>query len=198
MCRRQGGKLFLKGMRCDSNKCAVERRQSPPGMQIFRRGKLTDYALHLREKQKVKQYYGVLERQFRRYFERAERMRGNTGEALMCLLERRLDNVVHRLGFGQSRPQARQMINHGHVIVNGRRLDIASYLTRPGDVISVKDRPKSKQMIQASLAESGREVPSYLTLVEGPQPEGHVVHLPQTEDVSIPVQVQLVVELCSK
>ena len=198
MCRREGAKLFLKGLRCDSNKCAFERRQSPPGTQTFRRGKMTDYGLHLREKQKVKRYYGVLERQFRTYFRRAERVRGNTGEALMSLLERRLDNVVHRLGFGQSRAQARQLVSHGHITVNGRRVDVPSYITRPGDVISVKERPKSTQAVQASLAESGRVVPDFLTLVEGPQPEGHVVRLPETDDVSIPVEVQLIVELCSK
>ncbi len=198
MCRREGAKLFLKGTRCDTDKCAFERRQNPPGMQTYRRGKLTDYGIHLREKQKVKHYYGVLERQFRQYFHRAERAKGNTGKVLMSLLERRLDNVVHRLGFGLSRPQARQVVRHGHVLVNGRRVDIPSYLVRPGDVIGVKNRPKSIQAVQASLAEYGREVPDFLSRVDGPQPEGHVLRMPEAEDVSIPVQVQLIVELCSK
>ena len=198
MCRREGAKLFLKGARCDTPKCAFERRETPPGMTNFRRGKLTDYAIHLREKQKVKRYYGVLERQFRKYFQRAERAKGNTGEVLMSLLERRLDNVVCRLGFGQSRSQARLIVNHGHVTVNGRRVDIPSYLTRPGDVICVKDRPKSVTMVKANLEESHRDVPEFLSLVEGPLPEGHVVRLPEAEDVSIPVQTQLIVELCSK
>ena len=198
MCRREGAKLFLKGNRCDTPKCAFERRESPPGMNTFRRGKLTDYGVHLREKQKVKRYYGVLERQFRKYFKQAERAKGNTGEVLMSLLERRLDNVVCRLGFGLSRDQARLIVNHGHVTVNDRRVDVASYLTRPGDVIRVKDRPKSVQLVKANLEESIREVPDFLSLVDGPQPEGHVLRVPEAEDVSIPVQTQLIVELCSK
>ena len=197
MCRREGAKLFLKGARCDTDRCAFERRQNPPGMHTYRRGKLTDYGVHLREKQKVKHYYGVLERQFRRCFSRAERAKGNTGMALMSLLERRLDNVVHRLGFGSSRPQARQIVRHGHILVNGKRVDIPSYLVRVGDVIRVKNRPKSTQLVGANLAEYGREVPDFLSRVEEPQPEGHVLRLPEAEDVSIPVQVQLIVELCS-
>ena len=198
MCRREGTKLFLKGMRCDSPKCAAERRENPPGSQSFRRGKMTDYAVHLREKQKVKHYYGVLETQFRKYFRRAERIQGNTGEALMSLLERRLDNVLHRLGFGQSRAQARQIVCHGHITVNGRPIDVPSYLIRPGDVIRVKDRPKSLEQVNNNLAEHNREVPDFLTLVPGDKPEGHVARLPEAEDVSIPVQPQLIVELCSK
>ena len=198
MCRREGAKLFLKGIRCDTDKCAFQRRQNPPGMHTYRRTKLTDYGIHLREKQKVKHYYGVLESQFRRYFHRAERAKGNTGTVLMCLLERRLDNIVHRLGFGLSRAQARQIVCHGHILVNGRRVDIPSYQVRPGDVIGVKSRPKSRQLVEASLAESGREVPDFLSRVEGPEPEGHVLRLPESEDVSIPVQAQLIVELCSK
>jgi len=197
MCRREGSKLFLKGARCDTPKCAFERRDSPPGMNTMRRGKLTDYGLHLREKQKVKHYYGVLERQFRKYFKRAERAKGNTGEVLMSLLERRLDNVVCRLGLGQSRAQARLFVSHGHVTVNGRRVDVPSYLARPGDVIRVKDSRKSTQLAQANLAETGHEVPDFLSLVEGPPPEGHVLRLPEAEDVSIPVQTPLIVELCS-
>lgn len=198
MCRREGTKLFLKGVRCDSPKCAVERRESVPGMHSFRRGKLTDYGIHLREKQKVKHYYGVLERQFRKYFKEAERGKGNTGEALMSLLERRLDNIVHRLGFCHSRAQARQMVAHGHITVNGGRVDIPSYLVRPGDVIRAKDRPKSVQFIQAKLAEIARDVPDFLSRAEGTQPEGHVLRMPEAADVSIPVQTQLIVELCSK
>jgi small subunit ribosomal protein S4 len=191
-------KLFLKGSRCDTPKCAVERRESPPGMSSFRRGKPTDYGVHLREKQKVKRYYGVLERQFRKYFAMAERGKGNTGEALMILLERRLDNIVFRLGFARSRAEARRIVGQGHVVVNGRRVDIPSYLTRPGDVVSIKNRPKSLQLVEAILAEPGRDVPDFLSRVEGPQPAGHVVRLPEAADVSIPVQTQLIVELCSK
>lgn len=198
MCRREGTKLFLKGQRCDTDRCAYERRQNPPGMHTYRRGKLTDYGIHLREKQKVKHYYGVLESQFRKYFGMAERAKGNTGKVLMSLLERRLDNVVHRLGFGRSRAEARQVISHGHVLVNGRRLDVPSYIVRPGDVIGVKNRPKSLEMVQAALAEFNRDVPDFLTRVDGPQPEGQMLRYPEAEDVSIPVESQLIVELCSK
>jgi len=198
LCRREGQKLFLKGTRCDTPKCAFERRESPPGMNTFRRGKLTDYGVHLREKQKVKHHYGLLERQFRKLFAMAERGKGNTGESLMSLLERRLDNIVYRLGFGLSRAQARLLVNHGHVTVNDRRVDIPSYLTRPGDVIRVKNRPKSLQMAQASLAESHRDVPDFLSRVESPVPEGHVLRMPEAADASIPVQTNLIVELCSK
>jgi len=198
MCRREGSKLFLKGVRCDSPKCAVERRENPPGSQSFRRGKMTDYAVHLREKQKVKHYYGVFEAQFRGYFRRAEKTQGNTGQMLMSLLERRLDNVVYRLGFGQSRAQARQIVCHGHITVNDRRVDVPSYLVRVGDVIRVKQRVKSLEQVKINLAEHHHEVPDFLSLLPGDQPEGHVVRLPEMEDVSIPVQPQLIVELCSK
>jgi len=170
------------------------------GGDIFgcRRGKATDYGMHLREKQKVKHYYGVLERQFRRYFHMAERGKGNTGEALMSLLERRLDNVVCRLGFGLSRAQARMLVTHGHITVNDRRVNVPSYLTNPGDVIKVKNRPKSIERVKANLEESSREVPGFLTLIEGPVPAGQVVRIPEAADVSIPVETHLIVELCSK
>lgn len=199
LCRREGVKLFLKGARCDTPKCAVERRESVPGMHSFRRGKMTDYGIHLREKQKVKKYYGVLESQFRRYFAEAERGKGNTGEALMVLLERRLDNIVHRLGFAHSRAQARQIIGHGHITVNGRRVDIPSYLVRAGDVIRVKNRPKSLQLVQGRVAEVVRDLPDFLSRAADAQlPEGQVLRIPEAADVSIPIQTQLIVELCSK
>ena len=198
LCRREGMKLFLKGTRCDTPKCAIERRDTPPGSQQARRGKLTDYGQHLREKQKVKHYYGVLERQFKAYFARASRSKGNTGATLLSLLERRLDNVVHRLGFGQSRPQARQLVCHGHITVNGRRVDIPSYLLQPGDVIRVKNRAKSLEAVQANLSENSRSVPEFLQFIEGPIPEGVMSRLPEPDDVSIPVQPQLIVELCSR
>jgi small subunit ribosomal protein S4 len=198
LCRRDSLKLFLKGTRCDTPKCAFERRESSPGQQQQRRGKLTDYGTHLREKQKVKHYYGVLERQFRRYYQHASRVTGNTGDALMVLLERRLDNVVHRLGFGLSRAQARQIIRHGHITVNGRRVDIPSYEVRAGDVIRAKNRGKSLDVVRAALAESGRDVPDFLSRSETQIPEGIVSRLPAMDDVSIPVQTQLIVELCSR
>lgn len=191
-------KLFLKGTRCDTSKCAIDRRDTPPGMQQGRRAKQTDYGLHLREKQKVKHYYGVLERQFRRYFAKAERSRGNTGDTLMSLLERRLDNVVHRLGFGLSRAQARQLINHGHITVNGRSVDVPSYEVRPGDVIRVKNRAKSLARVRQALGEANREAPDFLTVTTDGVPEGIMARLPGPEDVSIPIQTQLIVELCSR
>lgn len=191
-------KLFLKGTRCDTPKCAFERRESPPGQHIQRRSKLTDYGLHLREKQKVKHYYGVLERQFRRYFDKAERAKGNTGDTLMALLERRLDNVVHRLGFGLSRSQARQLIRHGHITINGGRVDIPSYQVRVGDVIRVKNRAKSLDLVRGVISENSRDVPDFLTRDEAQIPEGIVGRLPSADEVSIPVQTQLIVELCSR
>jgi small subunit ribosomal protein S4 len=200
LCRRDGLKLFLKGTRCDTPKCAIERRDAPPGQQQVRRGKLTDYGTHLREKQKVKHYYGVLERQFRRYFERAERTKGNTGDALMSLLERRLDNVVHRMGFALSRAAARQLVSHGHVTVNGKRVNVPSYLVRAGDIIRVKNRSKSLDLARAHLAENNRQVPDFLSVsaAENTVPEGVVGRLPGADDVSIPIQTQLIVELCSR
>lgn len=197
-CRREGMKLFLKGTRCETPKCAIERRNSPPGMHQARRGKMTDYGVHLREKQKVKHYYGVLERQFRGYMQQALKSKGNSGEVLMSLLERRLDNVIHRVGFGQSRPQARQIINHGHVTVNGKRVDIPSYLLRAGDVIRIKNRPKSLQVVQAALAETNRPVPDYVSRIDGEIPEAIITRLPEAFDISLPVQTQLIVELLSR
>src|SRR4051794_3839920 len=150
LCRREGTKLFLKGTRCDSPKCAVERREGVPGMHQFRRGKASEYSIRLREKQKVKRFYGIFERQFRKYYAMASRRPGNTGDALMSLLERRLDNVIPKLGFALSRPQARQVIAHGHVTVNGRKVDIPSYLVKPGDTVAVKDREHSKKLSTAA------------------------------------------------
>lgn len=198
LCRRDGAKLFLKGTRCDSPKCAFERREGPPGSQPARRGKMTDYGVQLREKQKVKHFYGVLERQFRLYFKRAESSKGNTGDTLMTLLERRLDNVVHRLGFGISRSQARQIISHGHITINGRRCDVPSALVRAGDVIRVKNRAKSLDWVRSAQAENNRDLPDYLAVTESQIPEGIVGRLPGPEDVSVPVDTQLIVELCSR
>jgi small subunit ribosomal protein S4 len=191
-------KLFLKSTRCDTPKCAIERRASPPGMAQSRRSKQTDYGVHLREKQKVKHYYGVLERQFRRYFQRAEHTKGNTGDALMVLLERRLDNVVHRLGFGASRAGARQMICHGHVTVNGKRVDVPSYLVQAGDVVRIKNRSQSLDLARASIEQQQRQIPDFLSVETSDVPEGVVGRLPAADDVSIPIQTQLIVELCSR
>jgi small subunit ribosomal protein S4 len=198
LCRRDGLKLFLKGSRCDTPKCAFERRPTPPGMVQKRRSKATDYGLRLREKQKVKHFYGVLERQFRTYFARAARGKGNTGETLMSLLERRLDNVVHRLGFGASRAAARQMVMHGHITVNGHRVDVPSYLVKAGDLVRVKNRVRSLQLVHAALADFRRDVPGFLSRGEGAVPEGRVDRLPAADDISLPVQANLIIELCSK
>ena len=198
LCRRDGLKLFLKGSRCDTPKCAIERRPTPPGMVQKRRGKPTDYGIHLREKQKIKHFYGLLERQFRTYIARAERGKGNTGEVLMSLLERRLDNVVHRLGFAPSRAAARQLVMHGHITINGGKVDVPSYLVKAGDLLRVKNRAKSLQLVHGALAEFRRDVPEFLSRGEGAIPEGRVDRLPATEDVSIPVQANLIIELCSK
>jgi small subunit ribosomal protein S4 len=198
LCRRDGLKLFLKGSRCDTPKCAFERRPVPPGVIQKRRPKPTDYGLRLREKQKLKHYYGVLERQFRTYFARAVRGKGNTGETLMVLLERRLDNVVHRLGFAPSRAAARQMVMHGHITINGDRLDIPSYLVKAGDVVRVKNRAKALQLAHRALSEFRRDVPDFLSRMDGAIPEARVDRLPGADDVSLPVQANLIIELCSK
>jgi small subunit ribosomal protein S4 len=199
LCRREGIKLFLKSLRCDSPKCAIERRgDQQPGMHIVKRRKISDYGSRLREKQKVKRYYGVFERQFRRYMDIAGRSKGNTGSTLMSLLERRLDNIVHRLGFAGSRRQARQLVGHGHICVNGRRVNIPSYLVRAGDAVSVKPRPKSLRFVRQSLEGFGGRVPEFLSLDKKDVPEGKVLRLPGIEDVSIPVQPALIIELLSK
>jgi small subunit ribosomal protein S4 len=198
LCRREGLKLFLKGTRCDTPKCAVDRREGVPGMHQFRRGKASEYSIRLREKQKVKRYYGIFERQFRKYYDMASRRPGNTGDALMSLLERRLDNVVTRLGMATSRPQGRQLITHGHITVNGRKLDIPSYLVKPGDVIKVKDRDHSKKMATESLAMATTQVPDWLDRTGTEPPEGRVSRLPAVQDISLPVTPQLIIELLSR
>lgn len=192
-------KLFLKGTRCDTPKCAVERREGVPGMHQYRRGKASEYAVRLREKQKVKRYYGIFERQFRKYFDMASRKSGNTGDALMSLIERRLDNVVTRLGFAMSRAQARQVIGHGHILINGRKVDIPSYLVRPGDLIAVKDRDGSKKLVGASILMEGMPpVPEWLDRIGTEPAEGRVARLPGPQDVALPVTPQLIVELLSR
>ena len=198
LCRREGMKLFLKSTRCDTPKCAFERRGFPPGMHQFKRGKASTYGVRLREKQKLKRYYGVLERQFRRMFQIAERAPGNTGEALLSLLERRLDNIICRLGMAGSRAQARQLVRHGHVLVNRRRVDIPSFLVGVGDTISIKNRPKSQNMVTPRLVEGKPTVPDFLELCSTDPPEGKMTRLPGGSDGSFPVQVQLIVEMLSK
>ncbi|MEE8347995.1 MAG: 30S ribosomal protein S4 [Acidobacteriota bacterium] len=201
LCRREGVKLFLKGQRCSSEKCGIEKRNYVPGehgRNVRFRRKLIGYGLQLREKQKVKRMYGVLEKQFRRYFEKAARKKGITGTLLMQLLERRLDNVVYRLGFATSRSQARQWVLHGHVQLNSRKTTIASCLVTKGDEISIRQKSRENLLIKASLDDVlGRGVPGWLKL-DGQNMSGQVLELPQAEDLTIPIEESLIVELYSK
>ena len=198
LCRREGMKLFLKGDRCFTNKCAIERRNFPPGQHGKRRSKILGYGIQLREKQKLKRFYGVLEGQFRLTFEAAERMRGVTGENLLSLLERRLDNVVHRLGFSGSRAQARQLVRHGHVRVNGKKVNIPSYVVGAGVVVSVKEKSKTNPLIAGAVETAkGRGIPAWLEL-NASEFQGKVVTLPKREDVALQVNEKLIVELYSK
>lgn len=198
LCRREGVKLFLKSLRCDSPKCAIEKRDQPPGMHTVKRRKATDYGTRLREKQKVKRFYGVYEKQFRRYMDLAGRSKGNTGSTLMSLLERRLDNIVHRLGFAGSRRASRQLVGHGHIRVNGGKVTIPSYQVKANDVITVKARPRSLGYVRNSLESFHGRVPDFLSLVTGENPEGRVLRLPSIEDSSIPVQPALIIEFMSR
>ncbi len=198
LCRREAMKLFLKGDRCFTNKCAIERRNFPPGQHGKRRSKILGYGIQLREKQKVKRFYGILENQFRLTFQKAERMRGVTGENLLSLLERRLDNVVHRLGFAASRTQARQLVRHGHVRVNGRKVNVPSFVVNAGAVVSVKEKSRKNPLIVGAVETAkGRGIPAWLEL-NAPEFEGKVVALPKREDVALPVNEKLIVELYSK
>ena len=200
LCRREGVKLMLKAVRCETAKCPMEReyRNNPPGMHMWRRGKNSEYAVRLREKQKVKRYYGVLERQFRRMFARAERLQENTGVALLRLLERRLDNAVYKAGLVGSRNTGRQAVCHGHITVNGRKVDRPGYLINVGDRISVRAREKSQKFIREQMGEDGvRSVQTWLE-VDPKKPEAVIAALPGRDDVQIPVEEQLIVEFCSR
>jgi small subunit ribosomal protein S4 len=199
ICRRENVKLFLKGDRCYSDKCAFDRRSYPPGEHGERRGrKISDYGIQLREKQKIKRIYGLSEKQFHLFFERADRQKGITGANLLIALERRLDNVVYRLGFANSRTQARQLVQHSHFLVNGKKVNIPSLLVRVGDVVEVRERSRKIQLIQDSLdAVVRRGVPQWLDL-EKDNLKGVIKSLPVREDLTMPMQEQLVVELYSK
>ena len=199
LCRRERMKLFLKGDRCFKEKCAIERRAYPPGQHGQRRGRRTlGYGLQLREKQKVKRIYGVQERQFRTYFAKSDRKKGITGENLLIALERRLDNVVYSLGFGASRAQARQLVRHGHIRIDGKKINIPSYQVKVEQVISVKENSRKNEFIRSSVETArGRGVPEWLEL----DPEtfsGKVLSLPDREQIKIPIQEQLIVELYSR
>ena len=198
LCRREGLKLFLKGERCYTDKCAIERRNYPPGEHGQARPKFSEYSVQLREKQKLRRMYGVLEGQFRRYFAMADRAMGVTGETLLQLLETRMDNVVYRLGFSTSRSEARQLVRHGHFLVNGRKLDVPSALLRAGDVVTVREKSREIARIKEALELAQRRgVPDWLEIT----PEaftGKVKALPTRTDLTMPINEKLVVELYSK
>ncbi len=199
LCRREGEKLFLKGSRCLSDKCAVERRQFPPGQHgNDRRRKISPYGIQLREKQKIRRIYGILEKQFRNYFKKADRKVGVTGEILLQLLETRLDNVVYRLGFAASRKGARQLVRHRHVMVNGHIVDIPSYSIRPGEIIKVKEKSKNLEVIHAALKEVGRGDDYPWIRCNKAALEGELLEVPKRIDIPLTVNEQLVVELYSK
>ena len=196
LCRREGQKLYLKGDRCYSDKCALNRRQTAPGQHGAKRGKLSGYGTQLREKQKVKRFYGVLETQFRSTYDRAEKMKGITGENLLQLLELRFDNIVYRLGFANSRKEARQFVTHGHFIVNGRKADIPSMTLSVGDVIQLKDKSKSSDKFKA-LTEASRTAPNWLS-VDLEKMEGKITALPVRDNIDLPIEEHLIVELYSR
>ncbi|MBN1125689.1 MAG: 30S ribosomal protein S4 [Sedimentisphaerales bacterium] len=199
-CRREGMKLMLKGVRCETAKCAIEKheRQMAPGMHGWRRGRGSNYAVRLREKQKVKRYYGLLEKQFMGYFKEASRGKGNTGEALLRLLERRLDNVVYKLNFAPSRKAARQLISHGHIYLNGRKADIPDITVKIGDKITVKNNERSRKQIKHQLeANPNFTVQGWLQL-DAEKPAATIVSMPTREDIQLVIEENLVVEFCSR
>ncbi len=198
LCRRETEKLFLKGDRCFTEKCAVERRQYPPGQHGQRRGKLSDYGVQMREKQKVRNSYGLLEKQFRKYFEKAERKQGVTGEVLLQFLETRMDNVIYRMGFAPNRNSARQLVRHGHFLVNGRGVSIPSYHVRAGDMVEVRQPSRDLDMIKDSIARAEqRGIPSWVEM-DFQNFKGKVIQVPTREDIQLTAQEQLIVELYSK
>ncbi len=198
LCRRAGVKLFLKGNRCYSEKCAIARRNTIPGQHSHRRRKFSEYGLRLHEKQKLRRMYGMTERQFERFFENASRMAGQKGHNFIQLLERRLDNVVYRLGFASSRAQARQLVSHGHITVNGKRLDIPSALVKVGDVIGIASKSRDIPIIKENLeVASARTTPEWLEL-QAERMEGRVISLPTREQIDVPVNEQLIVEFYAR
>ena len=200
LCRREGMKLMLKGIRCETAKCPIEKKQRnlAPGMHGWRRGRNSEYGIRLREKQKIKRYYGLLNSQFMRYFHKAERMKGNTGETLLQLLERRLDNVVYKLNFAPSRRAARILISHGHIYLNGRKVNISDYTTKIGDRITVKKSDKSKKQIKEQLKVNPNFTTQAWLQLDKDEPEATIVALPGRDDIQIPVEEHLVVEFCSR
>jgi small subunit ribosomal protein S4 len=197
-CRREGQKLFLKGTRCFTHKCALTRREYAPGQHGAKRTKLSNFGLQMREKQKLKRMYGMLERQFRNYFEKAARAKGVTGHTLLQFLERRLDNVIYQMGFASSRSQARQFVSHGYVWVNNRRVNVASFLVKKDDEVQVRFQKKGEKIIKENIeATKARNIPAWLT-VDLQQYKAKIARLPVREDIQVPVNEQLIVELYSR
>jgi small subunit ribosomal protein S4 len=198
LCRREGTKLFLKGDRCFSEKCAIERRAYPPGQHGQGRVRFSDYGMQLREKQKVKRMYGLLEKQFRQTFDRASSMKGRSGENLLILLERRLDNVVFRMGYATSRAEARQLVKHGHFQLDGKKVKSPSIMVMPGSTVTLRERSKKVERVTAALdVLEGRSVPQWLEVDKESQ-QGTVKQLPVREDITLPIDEQLIVELYSR
>ncbi len=202
MCRREQIKLYLKAERCFSPKCPIDREALPPGMHGARRGKTSEYGLRLREKQRLKRFYGLFENQFRRYYTLATRSIGNTGEQLLSILERRLDNVIHRLGFASSRATARQLVAHGHILVNGRKCDIPSMLVKPNDLIKVKGSERSLKLAREGLQKNLNRVPDFLEVINNQDaPEGRMTRMPARSDVDeriIEIREQLIIEIATR
>ncbi|MDD5614315.1 MAG: 30S ribosomal protein S4 [Candidatus Omnitrophica bacterium] len=198
LCRRAGVKLFLKGRRCMTEKCSVEKRAYPPGQHGKRRPRHSDYGIRLKEKQKVRRIYGVSEKQMKKYYQSAAKTKGVTGEIMLQLLERRLDNVVFRSNFALSRSQARGVVSHGHIYVNGRRVNIPSYLVKPEDVITVKNREASKNMLKENIKLSeDKPIPGWIEVLDG-KTESRILGLPERKDIAIPIQEQFIVEFYSR
>ncbi|MGE5613265.1 MAG: 30S ribosomal protein S4 [Bacillota bacterium] len=198
LCRREGEKLFLKGERCYTNKCSVTRRSYAPGQHGQQKKKMSEYGLQLREKQKARRFYGILENQFRRYFEMAVKKKGITGENLLQILESRFDNIVYRLGLATSRPEARQLVRHGHFTVNGKKVNIPSLLLKPGDIIGVRDKFKNSDKLKSIIdIAGGKVIPKWLEF-DAENLTGKVVSLPAREDIDLPIKEHLIVELYSK
>jgi len=204
MCRREGIKLYLKAQRCYSPKCPIERERPAPGMHGARRGKPSEYGIRLREKQRLKRFYGLFERQFRRYFRSASRSTENTGEVMLSLMERRLDNVVHRLGFAPNRAAARQLVSHGHVQVNNKACDVSSLLLKAGDLVTIKAKPRTLQLVKLYMQDNSLPIPDFLERTGTEPPEGRVLRLPNRADVDPrlneqrELREQLIIELSTR
>ncbi len=201
LCRREGMKLYLKASRCYTPKCPIDRDHPPPGMHGTRRSKLSEYGIRLREKQKLKRFYGLFERQFQRYFALAARAPENTGEQLLSIMERRLDNVIYRLGFAPSRGAARQMVSHGHIAVNGKACDVPSFLVKPGDIVRVKVRNRSLTLVKVNMQDTTPQIPDYMEMIGSEPPEARMTRMPNRTDVDphiSDIREQLIIEVATR